>query len=290
MNYNQDNGVYIGNYYIPFDFYSRISSHLVKSYVNFSFGQALLLGIQGRPGDGKSFQSKLVAESMGFTITHVAASQFSGKHEGDAHTKLEEIYKDLSVKLAMGQRSVIIIDDFDLSISGLSNGVDGTVNSQLFSNYLMHICDSRPSKHGRVPIIVTGNDFSRLYGPLTRNGRMEMFEWAPTKQEKFAIWANSIKGYNIPIDVIRDIIEKYHENPLSFFFSISSKYIDKIIDEYIRDSIKEYGTTSLFSTSSQNVSGVIDGKLKSARSDIFLVCAEEVNSVKMKSYLGDKNA
>jgi hypothetical protein len=35
----------------------------------------------------------------------------------------------------------------------------------------------------RVPIIVTGNDFSTLYAPLIRDGRMEKFYWEPSKEE-----------------------------------------------------------------------------------------------------------
>ena len=36
----------------------------------------------------------------------------------------------------------------------------------------------------RVPIIVTGNDFSTLYAPLLRDGRMDKFLWEPTAEDK----------------------------------------------------------------------------------------------------------
>lgn len=35
----------------------------------------------------------------------------------------------------------------------------------------------------RVPIIVTGNDLSRLYAPLIRDGRMDKFYWQPDRSE-----------------------------------------------------------------------------------------------------------
>ena len=34
-----------------------------------------------------------------------------------------------------------------------------------------------------VPIVVTGNDFSRLYAPPTRSGRMDLWHWEPSRSE-----------------------------------------------------------------------------------------------------------
>ena len=39
----------------------------------------------------------------------------------------------------------------------------------------------------RVPIICTGNDFSTLYAPLIRDGRMEKFYWAPTREDRIGV-------------------------------------------------------------------------------------------------------
>ena len=36
---------------------------------------------------------------------------------------------------------------------------------------------------GRVPIIVTGNDFSTLFAPLVRDGRMAKFYWQPERED-----------------------------------------------------------------------------------------------------------
>lgn len=40
---------------------------------------------------------------------------------------------------------------------------------------------------GRVPIIVTGNDFSTLFAPLVRDGRMAKFYWHPEREDLVAI-------------------------------------------------------------------------------------------------------
>jgi hypothetical protein len=38
-----------------------------------------------------------------------------------------------------------------------------------------------------VPIIFTGNDFTKLYAPLLRAGRMRKFEWVPDENERICI-------------------------------------------------------------------------------------------------------
>jgi hypothetical protein len=69
-----------------------------------------------------------------------------------------------------------------------------TVNNQIVIGTLMNICDDpnrvsiganwRESDYiKRVPIIVTGNDFSTLYAPLIRDGRMEKFYWQPQRED-----------------------------------------------------------------------------------------------------------
>lgn len=63
-----------------------------------------------------------------------------------------------------------------------------TVNNQIVVGTLMNLADN-PTRVSigqdwresditkRIPIIFTGNDFSTLYAPLIRDGRMEKFYW-----------------------------------------------------------------------------------------------------------------
>lgn len=42
----------------------------------------------------------------------------------------------------------------------------------------------RPHEHvRRTPIVVTGNDFSRMFAPLIRDGRMTKFYWKPSRDD-----------------------------------------------------------------------------------------------------------
>lgn len=72
------------------------------------------------------------------------------------------------------------------------------VNNQMVSGTLMNLCDS-PNRVSvfqvwrdsdlvqRVPIIVTGNDFSTLFAPLIRDGRMAKFYWEPDRADLLGI-------------------------------------------------------------------------------------------------------
>lgn len=68
------------------------------------------------------------------------------------------------------------------------------MNNQIVIGTLMNICDNpnrvsvgagwrEDDEIRRVPIIVTGNDFSTLYAPLIRDGRMEKFYWQPERED-----------------------------------------------------------------------------------------------------------
>jgi hypothetical protein len=66
----------------------------------------------------------------------------------------------------------------------LVQGTQCTVNNQIVCSTLMAMCDDpirvsigevwrEEAMNIRIPIIVTGNDFSTLFAPLIRDGRMD---------------------------------------------------------------------------------------------------------------------
>ena len=63
-----------------------------------------------------------------------------------------------------------------------------TVNNQIVVGTLMNLSDNptgvsigqdwrESDVTKRIPVIVTGNDFSTIYAPLIRDGRMDKFYW-----------------------------------------------------------------------------------------------------------------
>lgn len=93
--------------------------------------------------------------------------------------------------------SSLFINDLDAGAGRMGDTTQYTVNNQLVNATLMNIADNptnvqlpgvyNQEEIPRVPIIVTGNDFSTLYAPLIRDGRMEKFYWAPTREDRIGI-------------------------------------------------------------------------------------------------------
>jgi hypothetical protein len=61
----------------------------------------------------------------------------------------------------------------------------------------------------RVPIIVTGNDFSTLYAPLIRDGRMEKFYWAPTREDRIGVCLGIFRSDNVAQEDVVKIVDTF---------------------------------------------------------------------------------
>jgi hypothetical protein len=71
----------------------------------------------------------------------------------------------------------------------LMNIADNPTNVQLPGLYNKDVIP-------RVPI----NDFSTLYAPLIRDGRMEKFYWAPTREDKIGVCKGIFRIDNVTDD------------------------------------------------------------------------------------------
>lgn len=82
-----------------------------------------------------------------------------------------------------GKMCSLFINDLDAGAGRMGDTTQYTVNNQMVNATLMNIADSptnvqlpgvyKNEEIPRVPIVCTGNDFSTLYAPLIRDGRME---------------------------------------------------------------------------------------------------------------------
>ncbi|MGH7931186.1 MAG: hypothetical protein ACREQV_25730 [Candidatus Binatia bacterium] len=103
------------------------------------------------------------------------------------------------------------------------------MNRQTVFGELMHLCDyptsvdNKPAR--RVPIIITGNDFTGLYGPLVRPGRMVAMSWVPTAEERWGAISEILPFFDS--DDIQYLQKRYHDQPISFFSHVRSLMIDQ---------------------------------------------------------------
>jgi hypothetical protein len=109
---------------------------------------------------------------------------------GQPSRLIRDYYIRASDSILRGECSmaVVLINDIDTGLGSWGDASEFSLNQQMLFGELMHLVDYPTQVEGkdtlRVPIIVTGNDFTKLYGPLVRAGRMESFEWIPNDEER----------------------------------------------------------------------------------------------------------
>jgi SpoVK/Ycf46/Vps4 family AAA+-type ATPase len=221
--------------YIDRRLYEKILCHVVKNTFS-DFGQSLFLGIQGPPGEGKSYQTKRALNALQVKPFFVSGSSLSGRHEGDSIEAISKAYLEASAYMNHTQKSAaIIVDDFDLSVAATSSRVEYTVNSQLLTGFLMNLADEptnvNGSKSNRVPIFVTGNNLTKLYGPLVRDGRFDMFEWNPSVEQKIRVVVSVLSPYVSDADEAKfqSLVRQNSDRPIAFFSSLRSDIMDHLI-------------------------------------------------------------
>ncbi len=85
----------------------------------------------------------------------------------------------------------------------------------------------------RVPIIVTGNDFSTLYAPLIRDGRMEKFYWEPRRDDKVGIVKGIFEPDGFSQKEVEQLVDTFVNQSIDFFSALRSRIYDEQIRNYI---------------------------------------------------------
>lgn len=211
--------------FIPQRFRKAIQLHLLNNYsASVNMSTPLILGIDGYPGDGKTFQCNEVLGELECNIVSLSASDFGSIYESNAANYIIENYREAATK----PMPVLVLNDLDTAIGNWGSLTQYTANRQFVLNEIMHLCDFPENPHDiptkRVPIIMTGNDFKKIYAPLIRFGRMNHFEWIPTYEERFEIVSDML--FPLPALICKKVFdesEKYYINKQN----ISNKLIKK---------------------------------------------------------------
>ncbi|HLP89180.1 MAG TPA: ribulose bisphosphate carboxylase small subunit [Nostocaceae cyanobacterium] len=236
-------------YYISPRFLDKIAVHITKNFLNLPGVRVpLILGIHGRKGEGKSFQCELVFEKMGIEVTLISGGELESPDAGDPARLIRLRYRETAELVKVrGKMCVLMINDLDAGAGRFDEGTQYTVNTQLVNATLMNIADNPtdvqlPGSYDanpirRVPIIVTGNDFSTLYAPLTRDGRMEKFYWEPNRDDKVGIVGGIFSEDGLTQREIEQFVDTFPNQSIDFFSALRSR----IYDEQIRDFIHKIG-------------------------------------------------
>lgn len=236
---------------IDMDFRETVLTHIIANY-NPAMKMPLFLGIYGKPGEGKTFQTLEICRSFGIKICYFSGSELSGNYERDSILDIEDNYKRACNYFYGDEKvpCVIVIDDFHLSPASIKEGVGTTVNSQILTGFLMNLCDkARNTPNFRIPIILLGNTFENVYEPLKRDGRMDFYHWSAPEILKedivYKLFSDCIKKREG--EKLKKLVMKYSNQPISFFAELRNdiekreirKQIKKLnkndLNMYIRD-------------------------------------------------------
>ncbi|MFM6108239.1 MAG: ribulose bisphosphate carboxylase small subunit [Sphaerospermopsis kisseleviana] len=236
-------------YYISPRFLDKIAVHITKNFLNIPGVRVpLILGIHGKKGEGKSFQCELAFEKMGIGVTLISGGELESPDAGDPARLIRLRYRETAELVKVrGKMCVLMINDLDAGAGRFDEGTQYTVNTQLVNATLMNIADNPtdvqlPGSYDanpirRVPIIVTGNDFSTLYAPLIRDGRMEKFYWEPNRDDKVGVVGGIFAEDGLSQREIEQLVDTFSHQSIDFFSALRSR----IYDEQIRDFIHQIG-------------------------------------------------
>jgi len=232
--------------FIPERFKREILVHVFKNlWSNAIPSVPLILGIHGPSGWGKTFQCENILESIGAKVFLISGGQLESRDAGEPAELIRYTYLAAGETISKRESNlaVLLINDVDTGLGDWGDNVQKTINTQTVFGELMHLTDYPTIVHNRrtprIPIILTGNDFTKLYFPLIRAGRMVSFEWLPTYSEKLSIIDRIFP--ELTYDECKSLVnalqpEVKHDTELSiaFFAYLRSALYDDIVWNLIK--------------------------------------------------------
>eukprot|EP00892_Ulva_mutabilis_P004562 jgi/Ulvmu1/2478/UM137_0003.1 len=256
----------VGEYYVAPRFLERIAMHMAKNYLwkhLRGIKVPLILGIWGPKGTGKTFQTELSFKKMKVEPIVMSAGELESVVAGQPGYLIRKRYRlAADMSKARGIMSALLVNDLDAGI-GRHGDTQVTVNNQIVVSTMMNMCDDptrvsigevwrEEAMNIRVPLFVTGNDFSTIYAPLVRDGRMDKYYWEPQRDEKVAMVYQMYKDDNLEIEDIQKLIHRFGNQSLDFFGAIractyDSQILDWIKLEVVAEDITKSGSMSRIS-------------------------------------------
>ncbi|OAY38598.1 ribulose bisphosphate carboxylase/oxygenase activase, chloroplastic isoform X2 [Manihot esculenta] len=241
--YNLDNNM--DGFYIAPAFMDKLVVHITKNYMTLpNIKVPLILGIWGGKGQGKSFQCELVFAKMGINPIMMSAGELESGNAGEPAKLIRQRYREAAdIIKKKGKMCCLFINDLDAGAGRLGGTTQYTVNNQMVNATLMNIADNptnvqlpgmyNKEENPRVPIIVTGNDFSTLYAPLIRDGRMEKFYWAPTRDDRIGVCTGIFRTDGVPPEDIVKLVDTFPGQSIDFFGAVRARVYDDEVRKWV---------------------------------------------------------
>jgi ribulose bisphosphate carboxylase small subunit len=235
------------SFYIPPAFLDKLSLHITKNFLSLpNVKVPLILGIHGRKGEGKSFMCELVYRRMGIGVVYMSGGELESPDAGDPARLIRLRYREAGEwSRTHGRMAVLMINDLDAGAGRFDQATQYTVNTQLVNATLMNIADhptnvQLPGSYDenptqRIPIIATGNDFSTLYAPLVRDGRMEKYYWEPAREDRIGIVSGIFEVDAVAHRDIEQLVDAFPWQAIDFFGAIRARLYDEQVLRLIHE-------------------------------------------------------
>ncbi|XP_073305943.1 ribulose bisphosphate carboxylase/oxygenase activase, chloroplastic-like [Primulina huaijiensis] len=234
----------VSGFYIAPAFKDKLVVHLSKNFMSLpNIKVPLILGIWGGKGQGKSFQCELVFAKMGINPIMMSAGELESGNAGEPAKLIRQRYREAADIIKKGKMCCLFINDLDAGAGRMGGTTQYTVNNQMVNATLMNIADNptnvqlpgmyNKEENPRVPIVVTGNDFSTLYAPLIRDGRMEKFYWAPTREDSIGVCRGIFRSDNVLVEAVVTLVDTFPGQSIDFFGALRARVYDDEVRKWI---------------------------------------------------------
>lgn len=212
------NNQYYSGLIVPKEFEKRILVHVVSHYLtqNDFFVPPMFLAIEGPAGEGKTSQTIATLTQHDMEVVYISASELAGTHEKEPVELMDQVYEYAVRRRNIEKCVAILIDDFHMGTVNHDPKIEKTINTYLLTGRMMNLANSNDGI--KIPIILTGNDFSNVYAPLLRSGRADRYVWKPNFETKTS--------------VIRTLIEPFTMLSEEEFTSFCNRYRDGTIADF----------------------------------------------------------
>jgi len=233
-------------FYISKAFLDKMTVHVAKNFMELpKIKVPLILGIWGGKGQGKTFQCHLAYNKLGINPIVMSAGELESGNAGEPAKLVRQRYREASDIVKKGKMCSLFINDLDAGAGRMGGATQYTVNNQMVNATLMNIADNPtnvqlPGVYNneeipRVPVICTGNDFSTLYAPLIRDGRMEKYYWNPTREDRVGIASGIFAEDDIGMAAIEKLVDAFPTQSIDFFGALRARIYDDVVRNFIVD-------------------------------------------------------
>jgi hypothetical protein len=278
-------------FYISPAFLDKITIHIAKNFMDLpKIKVPLILGIWGGKGQGKTFQCALAFKKLGISPIVMSAGELESGNAGEPAKLIRQRYREASDIIKKGKMCSLFINDLDAGAGRMGESTQYTVNNQMVNATLMNIADSptnvqlpgvyKNEEIPRVPIICTGNDFSTLYAPLIRDGRMEKYYWNPTREDRIGVCMGIFQEDKVSRGDVEVLVDTFPGQSIDFFGALRAR----VYDDKVRDFIKGIGVENIGKRLINSREGKVDFEKPSMPLDILIkygkYLVEEQDNVK----------